>query len=83
MIFLCCKKLKFNLDITGTAITSPVNISSTSNKNVIWSPNYPNSYDGNYDQVSHDSLYFLYHYDFGIGILYIHILITGVDTSDY
>ena len=55
----------FNLPIiTGNSTTSPLNISSITNiENVIWSPNYPNSYDGNYDQVSHDSLFILYHYD--------------------
>ena len=53
MIFLYLKKLKFNLNIiTGTTLTSPINVSSTSIENVIWSPNYPNSYDGNYDQVT-------------------------------
>ena len=52
MIFLYLKKLKFNLNIiTGTTLTSPINVSSTSIENVIWSPDYPHSYDGNYDQV--------------------------------
>ena len=63
MIFLCFK-VKPSLDIiTGNTNASPVNFSSTSIENVIWSPNYPNSYDGNYDQVSHDSLFILYHWD--------------------
>ena len=51
MIFLCFK-VQPSLDIiTGTTITSPVNISSTSIENVIWSPDYPHSYEGSYDQV--------------------------------
>ena len=55
-IFLCYKKFQFNQDIiAGTTITSPVNISSTSIENVIWSPNYPNSYDGNFSQVTHST----------------------------
>ena len=28
-----------------------MNVSSTSLESIIWSPNYPAAYDGNYDQV--------------------------------
>ena len=49
-----------NLEIiTGITLTSPMNISSTSVENVIWSPSYPNSYEGNFDQVSYNLLYIL------------------------
>ena len=88
MIFLCFK-VQPSLDIiTGTTITSPVNFSSTSTGNDIWSPNYPHSYDGNYDQVSHNSLYLYILYNDHTGILLMYCvciisIIIGVDTLDY
>ena len=39
------------LSLLVSTITAPINTSSTSLESIIWSPNYPDSYDGNYDQV--------------------------------
>ena len=52
----------------GTMLPTPTNISA----NMIWSPNYPNNYDNNYQQVSTDT---------SINYEIIEVDILGVETG--
>ena len=46
----------FLTTLGSTTITALISTSSSSLESIIWSPNYPDSFDGNYDQVKQNNI---------------------------